>query len=760
MKRISILLYICISYLPCVNAQILSWQFPINRTHAGVLLGNGTQGLMIWGDTTLNITFARAGFWDRRGGNDFAAKTNFVKVKSLIEKGEEDALRKTFALSNSPNEPNRPQQYGGGVLQLQFLENIKLIDAKLDLTTAKIIVKVDLSKGEKGVIEIEQAIDHELTWIKFSPNLQGKIKPTLKAFYEFNNQKLSSIGVVSPKHWLETNISGFTQYLPSDSPLSAGFSLKNNQVVLATNIGENSHKQVISTINQANIPRLAQQKNEWWKSYWSEVCNVKLPDPILQEALNYGLYKQACATPPHGLACTLQGVFMEEYQLPPWSNDYHLNINAQMIYSPALASNRPQHFKPFLDWLLSVLPVFQRNGQLFFQNPNAYMIPHAVDDKGQVIGNFWTGTLDHATTAWIAYLSFQYYQYSGDSTYLESLTLPLSIGAFEGFWSMLEVTKLPNGQKQYSLPISVSPEFGSGLQGVGKNSSFQLAALHRILKVLPELATILEKQSDPRWDDVAQKLPAYSLVTMPFGENLQGNTPPRIGLWADKDLTISHRHHSHLAGIYPFQTLHLKATEHTDIIKNSYWKWINTGAGAWTGWCIPWASMIHNRMRNTESAISWLHYWSLNFVNEGRGTLHNSTNNGMSMFNEPVWAKEISNGRRNHEIMQLDAGFGVVSAILDLLVSEQADGIHILPNRSWRWKNLSFDRIRTAGGFLISAKVRNDKVEILRVESKLGGNIKIHHGFGEIVHVNGKLSFGEVLTLDLKKNESVIITKN
>ena len=44
--------------------RTLDWQFPLKRTHTGMLLGNGVQGLMIWGyENKLNITIGRAGFW-------------------------------------------------------------------------------------------------------------------------------------------------------------------------------------------------------------------------------------------------------------------------------------------------------------------------------------------------------------------------------------------------------------------------------------------------------------------------------------------------------------------------------------------------------------------------------------------------------------------------------------------------------------------------------------------------------------------------
>ncbi|HEU0227780.1 MAG TPA: hypothetical protein VFQ86_08585, partial [Arachidicoccus soli] len=78
------------------NEKKLKWQFPITRTHAGMLLGNSVQGLMVWGVDTLNISIGHAGFWDHRGGNNFIERINFNKFKDLVETGNEMALRKAF----------------------------------------------------------------------------------------------------------------------------------------------------------------------------------------------------------------------------------------------------------------------------------------------------------------------------------------------------------------------------------------------------------------------------------------------------------------------------------------------------------------------------------------------------------------------------------------------------------------------------------------------------------------------------------------
>ncbi|HZF64154.1 MAG TPA: hypothetical protein VEZ55_06715 [Chitinophagaceae bacterium] len=756
MKRTMTILLCCMLSILSSKAQVLTWQFPINRTHAGMLLGNGVQGLMVWGDSTLNITVGRAGFWDHRGGNDFASRASFDTVKQLVAQKDEAALRKLFTNVAPQGQPNRPQHFSAGVWKIRFPKNYRPSKGLLNLANGNITIQVKNPTGKIILLQLQQSVLDELSWIDLPAELQGKVQSEVIPMWQWNKESLQSISVAAPQSWKQQNIDGFTQTMPQDLPLAMAQRVTPTRLLLSTNVSDSCRAAATRLLQTANVPAMQQRSAQWWRQYWGEVARIRVPDPALQEMYDYGVYKQACSTPPHGIACTLQGPFMEEYQFPPWNNDYHFNINEQLIYAPALTTNRTQHFKPLLQLIDSLLPVFRRNGKLFFKNPAAIMFPHAVDDRGQAIGDYWGGTIDHATTAWVAFMTWQYYEYSGDTTYLRRLTYPLLSGAFEGFWSMMEKGRDDKGNVQYSLPVSVSPEYGGGLEGVGKNSSFQLAALHRVLSILPQATTQLKLPLDNRWAEVQRLLPQYSIVQTPYGESSK-NTPRRIGLWEGQDLEISHRHHSHLGSIYPFQTINLADTAHQQIAIKSYWRWVHTGAGGWTGWCIPWASVIHNRMGHTEAAVSWLHYWNRNFVNEGRGTLHNATNNGMSVFNEPNWAKEIAKGRKNHEIMQLDAGFGAVTAILDLLVQETPQGIYIMMNRHRDWKDLSFERVRTAGGFLISGEVKNDKVQRIVVHADLGGRLQLHHGLGKQYLQNGKQLSGEKLELEMRKGERLVL---
>ncbi len=745
--------------------KMLSWSFPIHRTHAGVLMGNGVQGLMIWGEgRQLNITIGRAGFWDHRGGNEFSARTTFAEVKKALQDKDEAGIKKIFELPKTGDQGlGRPQQIGGGRLELTLPEGWTLQRGKLNLEKALLSIVVTDAAGKEHSIQVNQSVNDEVAWVQWPVTLAGKVGVALVPSWKFTGEQLSKAGVTEPKMWTQTGeagikVTGFTQELPADDPLSIGYVHNSNGLIVASALGKEGAKSVgrISTYETAAARKEA---DAWWKAYWTDVPRIQLPDSYLQEIVDYGLYKQACATPPQGIACALQGPFMEEYQLPPWSNDYHFNINIEMIYWPALATNRLSHFDPLWNLIKGWMPQLKYNGEKFFGREGALMLPHAVDDRCHVVGTFWTGTIDHACTAWMAQMAWSHYRYGMDKKVLEEVAWPLLQGAFEGYWAMLEEVDDGKGGKRFSLPVSVSPEYrGSSINAWGRDASFQLAALHRVIRILPEAAGILNKNIDSRWAEVGRKLPPYTLVEGPGSLEYPDRKDRRIALWEGMDLTGSHRHHSHLGSIYPFATVNPKDPSHAEIVKNSLNWWLHTGTGSWTGWCVPWASIIWARNGQTEAAVNWLHYWKDNFTNEGRGTLHNAANGGTSTFGAPIWSK-LPPESQNREVMQLDAGFGALNAVLELLVQNREDAIYVLPELHRDWKELTFENVGTEGAFQVSAKVSGGKTREIRVKSLVGGPLRLAHGLGESFQLNNKPASGKLLVRECKAGEEIILKR-
>ncbi|HEV7298457.1 MAG TPA: hypothetical protein VGN72_03765 [Tepidisphaeraceae bacterium] len=699
----------------------VEWYYPIQKQHAGVPLGNGTMGLLIWGTDTLCITIARAGFWDHRGANPVLDRATFAEVKSLLQTDDAAGLDRLFGRDQPKASPDRPCQYGGGRLEITFANGFKPLRASLDVTTAE--VSLELRSGhETQRLRIGLHPTDEIAWLKSDTAglLDGAVV-TLTPAFETTRERLEDRGMPRPEKWNEKYSGGFIQCLPDDEPLAVAWKRTKGSLLLGSALGADARAIVQARVQEADVAAVRRDAEAWWSSYWKAVPQIQIPDVELQRYLDLGLYKQAGLNPPHAEAATLQGCFMEDYQIPPWSNDYHFNINVQLVYSACLPSNRPEHMGPLWSMVTSWFPKLREYGERFFERDGAMLLPHAVDDRCNVIGTFWAGTIDHACTAWIAQMAWLHYRHTMDEKVLRDIAWPLMVGAFEGFWVMFE--QKPDGS--LTLPVSVSPEYHRDhtMAGQwGRDSSFQMAAAHMTAQLLQRAARVLGRDLDPRWQAVLDRLPPYASMPDPHRADQR-----RITLWDGHDLTKSHRHHAHLAGLWPFCTIDPFDERHNRAVANTigHWTWI--GAGEWTGWCVPWASIIYARMGLATPAILWLKWWAYAFCNEGYGTLHNGDFAGTSAFSDGGFGQR--NFRRdpstNYEIMQMEAAMSLVTAVCELLVqcrwSTGEPVIHLLPAGLPKgWRELEFDGLLTEGAFLCGVTVREAAITQVRIRSVQG----------------------------------------
>ena len=208
-------------------------------------------------------------------------------------------------------------------------------------------------------------------------------------------------------------------------------------------------------------------------------------------------------------------------------------------------------------------------------------------------------------------------------------------------------------------------------------------------------------------------------------------------LWKGQDLDESHRHHSHLAGLTPFRILDPRG-EHADILRHSLDWWTRRGPGAWSGWCVPWAAMIHARRGRPDAAVTWLHTWNRVFTTRGRASLHNADFPGVSSLAGKV--------DRTDDIMQLDGRFGALSAVLELLVQDWNDEVRLLPALPRDWTDLSFEGILAPGGFLLDADVVDGRISRVRVRATRSGTLRLRVGLCPLCELD--LATGEERTLD------------
>ena len=387
------------------------WKFPLPRTHTGLALGNATTGLLVWGEKNhLKISIGRADFWDNRGGMHWTEKQNYHDIRKCLEANDETALREIFKTDSEgvPGQPHRPSVIPVGRMDLLLPEGSILKTGKLELKSAEASIYYTRN-AEEYEIKINLAMESQRFCIEFNDNESSNIKSVPS--WEFLRDYLGSISVEPP---VMLDRGGWIQELPENQGICVAYKQKGNTIyALSERVADPEQTkleitEILENFASEGPAPLKESNQQWWDSYWRDIPEIEIPNRELDICYSYGLYKFAGLTNPSGTPATLQGPWIEEYEMPPWSSDYHFNINVQMCYWPAYKANRLSHLMPLFELVWSWRDQLRKNAKAFIGIDDGFMLPHAVDDKCTCMGSFWTGTIDHACAAWIAQMMFQY----------------------------------------------------------------------------------------------------------------------------------------------------------------------------------------------------------------------------------------------------------------------------------------------------------------------------------------------------------------
>lgn len=727
--------------------MIYDWTFPLPRTHTGIPQGNATLGALCWGEANvLKITLGRADFWDHRGGLPWNERMTYAALSDLLARKDQEGLDSLFQnVSPPPGQPRRPSVLPLGRLELHFPDGWRLTRGSLDLSNGEVVVRIVDGQARTHEIVLNLAMHGPLLHLRL-PALVPFPRIERVSAWDYVGDYLDSISFERPAFFEQEEIAGWVQARPVDPALCLGYRASGHELWVTAVYGEGQNEAIETAIRllgegQAEgAERLRERNARWWSAYWEKVPRVSIPQQNLMFRYYYGMYRFAGLTAPQGIAATLQGPWIEEYQMPPWQSDYHFNINVQMCYWPAYRGNHLEHLRPLFDLVWGWREQLQQNARYFVGVDDGLMLPHAVDDRGTCMGGFWSGTIDHGCTAWVAKMIYDYWLYGGDEQFLREVGYPFMKGAMRVYEAMLR-----RDGDGFELPVSVSPEYRSKrIDAWGKNASFQLACIHWLCEALQLAAQVLGEEPRPIWQEIAQKLPRACVE----GEQEQ----EQIMLWSGTTLEESHRHHSHLAGITPFDVLDPTDPQWEAVIKRSIDHWIATGMGRWSGWCMPWAAMLQTRMGHADAAELVLAIWERLFTNEGYATLHDVHFPGISLMGA---------GGQRPEIMQMDASMSAIVAIMELLLHTRRGVHYLFSGAPGRWGDVSFEKIRTEGGFLVSARRNEGRTLHVRIEAERGGPFQLANPWPGAVEVErqGRCETlnGPILQLDLQPGEAVTL---
>lgn len=680
-------------------AETVTWDFPrTGSCHEGIAFGDGKTGVLVWGGgNEIRLTVGRSDLWDHRGGYSWTPEQSYTNIVAAVHSGDKDRLYGLFKKDTPKGQPRNPYMLPLGRVVVTLKDGWRLKRGELDTSTG--LGRLELwypaiKKGD-GTAFVEIAMskkDGGVFAMKFPKGIEFEAKTIPATDYPVYERKLKPLGFEKARVFdgAVPDAGGFRWKLPADDPVWLSWAKKSGVVAIKTGRGD---KVVADVLMTAAFDAVAKESREYWAKFWAEGARVKVPDPVIQRIYDYGMYRFGAMTDPDGVPAGLQGVWLEDDRLVPWNGDYHFNINVQECYSPAYRGGHFENLLPLFRMVLSWRPLLKDNARKFVGIDNGYVLPHSVDDRGVCIGGFWTGTIDHGSTAWVAAMMMRYVRYSGDVEFLKGGAFDFMKGAMNVYRAMMEEE---NGK--LTLPLGPSPEWGGAdvRSAVGRDPSFQLAAAHRLARDLVDAAKLLGVQPDAMWLDVEKRLPQYSAG----GSGIE--------LFRGQALTESHRHHSHMAGFYPFDTLDLSDKATRDIAAKTYNTWVYRGTGLWSGWCVPWASILNTHVGNAQAAAELLRSWDAYFCNPGHGSLHNAYAPGFSTFT--IFGSFAGSG--DGQIMQMDGQCAAATAVLEMMAHEVNGKVEFFKGCPESWREVSFENLALSDGRRVSGKRVDGKVSV------------------------------------------------
>ena len=175
-----------------------------------------------------------------------------------------------------------------------------------------------------------------------------------------------------------------------------------------------------------------------------------------------------------------------------------------------------------------------------------------------------------------------------------------------------------------------------------------------------------------------------------------------------QNLDASHRHMSPYMAIYPLALLDVNKPADKTIIENSFKHLEEKGTANWCGYSFAWMACLYARVYEADSAVKQLQIFASNFCSPNSFHLNGDQKGGQySTF--------------TYRPFTLEGNFAFAQGVQELLLQSRDGYIQVFPAVPSSWQNVSFDDLRAAGAFLISAKKINGVVDEVKIVSEKGG---------------------------------------
>ena len=477
-----------------------------------------------------------------------------------------------------------------------------------------------------------------------------------------------------------------------------------------------------------------QEHLEWWSEFWDQ-SSIALPDSILEKQWYLEQYKFGSAARIGAPPISLQAIWTADNgRLPPWKGDFHHDLNTQLSYWPAYSSNHLDIEEGFINWLWKYRPVFEKYTDEYYAS-GGLNVPGVTTLTGEPMGGWIQYSLGPTVAAWLGHHFYLHWRYSMDSVFLKEKAYPWLTAVARHFDNIA----VEGEDGLLKLPLSSSPEINNNSRDAwfSSTTNFDLALIRWTYSKASEMALALGKNEEARqWKERLAEWPGLAV-------------DEQTGLMIAPGTTYenSHRHFSHLMAWHPLGLLDVNMGEdEKEIVNNTLDNLLDQGTDWWTGYSFSWLGNLQARALNGDEAAEALGIFAKAFC------LPNSFHVNGDQSGEGY-------SRFTYRPFTLEGNFAFAAGLQEMLIQSHAGAIVLFPAIPGEWEDISFDKLRTEGAFLVSAIMEGGEITEVEVISLAGADCRIKNPFAESFDSNKKgiKVSAEFIEFETSKNEKVVM---
>jgi len=156
-------------------------------------------------------------------------------------------------------------------------------------------------------------------------------------------------------------------------------------------------------------------------------------------------------------------------------------------------------------------------------------------------------------------------------------------------------------------------------------------------------------------------------------------------------------------------------------IKNTIHVLDSVGPKYWCGYSYAWLANLKARAKDGEGAAKALTIFSTAFCSTNSFHLNgDQTKSGLSNY--------------TYRPFTLEGNFAFAAGLQEMLIQSYQNFIEIMPALPEQWRNVSFQKLRTEGAFIVSAERKNGAMQQVVIRSEKGGILKLKNPFENYIY--------------------------